>query len=169
MIQKQLGFTLIELMIVVAIIGILAAMAIPAYQDYTIRAQVAEGMNLAAAAKIAVAEDFLNEGRPPVDRTDAGMTANPTDTSGKYVISVGIANGVITVTYGNEANVQITGAGANTLTLTPYESADLSVLWRCGLAPVPAGAAVLGTSAGAATAYVAPGLLPQYLPAACRP
>ena len=168
MIQMQQGFTLIELMIVVAIIGILAAMAIPAYQDYTIRAQVAEGMNLAAAAKIAVAEDFLNEGRPPVDRTDAGMTPNPTDTTGKYVISVAVANGVIIVTYGNEANVQITGAGANTLTLTPYESADLSVLWRCGLALAPAGAALLGTSAGVATAYVAPGLLPQYLPAACR-
>jgi type IV pilus assembly protein PilA len=82
MTQMQQGFTLIELMIVVAIIGILAAMAIPAYQDYTIRAQVAEGMSLAAGAKIAVAEDFLNEGRPPVDRTDAGMTANATDTPG---------------------------------------------------------------------------------------
>jgi hypothetical protein len=80
---------------------------------------------------------------------------------------VAVVNGVIIVTYGNEANVQITGAGANTLTLTPYESADLSVLWRCGLAPAPAGAALLGTSAGNATAYVAPGLLPQYLPAAC--
>ena len=108
----QQGFTLIELMIVVAIIGILAAIAIPAYQDYTIRAQVSEGLNLAAAAKAAVAEDFLNEGVPPINRTDAGMTANAGDTSGKYVLSVEVGNtapaGVILITYGNEANTQDT-------------------------------------------------------------
>ncbi len=69
MTKLQKGFTLIELMIVVAIIGILAAIAIPAYQDYTIRAQVSEGMNLAAAAKAAVAETFLNRGAPPGNRT----------------------------------------------------------------------------------------------------
>ena len=92
--KMQQGFTLIELMIVVAIIGILAAIAIPAYQDYTIRAQVSEGMNRAAAAKAAVAEDFLNEGAAPVDRTDAGMTANAADTQGKYVSQVQVDNAV---------------------------------------------------------------------------
>ena len=85
--KLQQGFTLIELMIVVAIIGILAAIAIPAYQDYTIRAQVSEGLNLAAAAKAAVAESFLNTGVPPADRTTAGMSANAVDTQGKYVAS----------------------------------------------------------------------------------
>lgn len=163
--KVQQGFTLIELMIVVAIIGILAAIAIPAYQDYTIRAQVSEGLNLAAAAKAAVAEDFLNEGVPPTNRTDAGMTANAADTSGKYVVSVGVANGVITVTYGNEANAQIAG---DTLTITPYESTDLSVVWRCGYAAAPANTALLGTAGGAATAYVAPTVAQQYMPAACR-
>src|SRR4029077_3697952 len=99
----QKGFTLIELMIVVAIIGILAAIAIPAYQDYTIRAQVSEGLNLAAAAKAAIAETYLNRGVAPATRTAAGMSPNAGDTSGKYVTGVGVgANGagVITVTYG---------------------------------------------------------------------
>jgi len=163
----QKGFTLIELMIVVAIIGILAAIAIPAYQDYTIRSQVSEGLTLAAAAKAAVAESFSNTGVPPADRTAAGMSATDTDTSGKYVTGVDVANGVITITYGNEANGVINN---ETMTLTPYESADLSVAWRCGYADAPAGTAELGTAAGAATAYVAPsaGMLEKYLPAACR-
>ena len=95
MTKLQKGFTLIELMIVVAIIGILAAIAIPAYQDYTVRAQVSEGMNLAAAAKAAVAEYYLNRGDAPENRTQAGMSPVATDTSGKYVESIEVTNGTI--------------------------------------------------------------------------
>lgn len=170
--KMQQGFTLIELMIVVAIIGILAAIAIPAYQDYTIRAQVSEGLNLAAAAKAAVAEDFLNEGAAPTNRTDAGMTAAAADTQGKYVASVDVQNGTIIITYGNQANAQIVG---QTLGLTPYESLDLSVIWQCGASPAPGGGAVLmGTSGMVNTAVAFPGTLSganfqQYLPSACRP
>src|SRR4026208_2497752 len=110
MMQLQKGFTLIELMIVVAIIGILAAIAIPAYQDYTIRAQVSEGMNLAAAAKAAVAETFLNRGAAPATRRAAGMSDLATDTQGKYVSQVEVLNGVIEVTYGGtEVNAGILG------------------------------------------------------------
>jgi type IV pilus assembly protein PilA len=170
--RVQQGFTLIELMIVVAIIGILAAIAIPAYQDYTIRAQVSEGMSLAAAAKAAVSEDFLNEGAAPADRLDAGMTPTLTDTQGKYVASVDVANGAIIIMYGNEANAQVAGL---TLGLTPYESADLSVIWKCGGAPVPVGSTgLMGASGGVNTAVnndgtIAVAATMQYLPSACRP
>ncbi|NIQ95424.1 MAG: prepilin-type cleavage/methylation domain-containing protein, partial [Desulfuromonadales bacterium] len=147
---------------------ILAAIAIPAYQDYTIRAQVSEGMTLAAAAKAAVTESYQNAGAAPADRTGAGMSVNATDTSGKYVTSVGIANGTITVTY-NQAETHANIAGLN-LTLTPYETADFSVAWRCGNAPAPAGAALLGTNGGVrVAAYAPPTITNQYLPAACRP
>jgi type IV pilus assembly protein PilA len=166
----QHGFTLIELMIVVAIIGILAAIAIPAYQDYTIRAQVSEGLTLAAAAKAAVAESFLNRGEAPADRTAAGMTATATDTSGKYVTSVEVVNGRIDITYGNDANQVVDG---EILSLTPYETVDLSIAWRCGTSDQPNGTNEMGTAGGGnTTAYDAGSLAttyPQYLPAACRP
>jgi type IV pilus assembly protein PilA len=168
----QHGFTLIELMIVVAIIGILAAIAIPAYQDYTIRAQVSEGMNLAAAAKAAVAESWLNRGTSPGDRTAAGMSANATDTSGKYVRSVGVTNGVITVTYGLEANATIGAGAGQTLGIIPYVTQDGSIAWRCGAAPVPGGVNVVimpGANAGAQGSLATNAGMNKYLPAACRP
>jgi len=168
--KVQQGFTLIELMIVVAIIGILAAIAIPAYQDYTIRAQVSEGMTLAAAAKASVAESFANRGEAPLNREKAGMTKTATDTSGNYVESVEVASGTITITYGNEANQVIANAN-ETLSLTPYESVDLSVVWRCGLAAQPAKTAPLGTAGkGVIATYIPPsaGMLPKFLPSACR-
>ena len=164
----QKGFTLIELMIVVAIIGILAAIAIPAYQDYTIRAQVSEGMTLAATAKAAVAESFLNDGEVPADRTAAGMSATASDTEGKYVEGVSITNGTITVLYGNDANQAI---NLETISLTPYESADGSIVWRCGFAAQPAGLSTAGTSGGGTAAtYVAPsgGMETRFVPASCR-
>jgi type IV pilus assembly protein PilA len=166
MTKLQKGFTLIELMIVVAIIGILAAIAIPAYQDYTIRAQVSEGMNLAAAAKAAVAETFLNRGVAPAARVNAGMSATATDTNGKYVTQVAVTNGVITVTYGFEANAAITG---QTLSIVPYVTPDNSVAWRCGGAPAPAGATgpMPGAAVGGGT-LAGPNFV-KYLPSACRP
>ncbi len=157
----QKGFTLIELMIVVAIIGILAAIALPAYQDYTIRSQASEGLTLMSGAKTAVAETFINTGTVPADRAAAGMSTTATDTQGQYVTQVEVANGEITATYGNNANAKISG---ETLVLTPYEQADGSVAWQCNSAS--AGKAPPGTALNGPTL----GSLPvQYAPAQCRP
>jgi len=160
----QKGFTLIELMIVVAIIGILAAIAIPAYQDYTIRAQVSEGLTLAAAAKAAVAETFLNTGVAPANRTVAGMSPLAVDTFGKYVLSVEVADGTISVVFGNEANAKIKASGGNTLEMVPWTTPDDSITWQCGFANAPASTATLMDS-GASNATA---LESRYLPAACR-
>jgi type IV pilus assembly protein PilA len=132
--RKQQGFTLIELMIVVAIIGILAAIAIPAYQDYTIRAQVSEGLNLAAGAKAAVTEYYQDQGVFPADNATGGLEAAG-NIRGKYVSLVTVtaagANGIVTVTYSStapqSANAKITGM---TLLMTATDNLG-SVSWLC--------------------------------------
>ena len=167
--QMQKGFTLIELMIVVAIIGILAAIAIPAYQDYTIRSQVSEGLSLAGAAKAAVAESYSQTGQAPDNRTVAGMSNVETDTNGKYVNQVLITNGTIEIMYsGPEANAKIK---TKVLSLTPYQTLDASVTWRCGMSNAPIAAnQLLGTgSGGKVAAFGATNVDTKYLPKACRP
>jgi len=125
--NNQRGFTLIELMIVVAIIGILAAIAIPAYLDYAIRSQVAHGINLAAGAKVAVAEYYQDQGVYPGDNTTAGIAAAGT-IIGKYVTQVEITGaGLIQVTFGSDVNIKILNA---VLTITPTNN-DGSLSWAC--------------------------------------
>jgi type IV pilus assembly protein PilA len=178
----QKGFTLIELMIVVAIIGILAAIAIPAYQDYTIRSQVTEGLNLAGAVKAAVAEFYANNGVWPTTLTLIGLTdaaGNETPPTGKYVSSVDIGpagggnQGTIRITYeadsagnGYQANELINGA---ILELQPFVSTNQDIVWRCGYANDPGTADTAdaaGTDSTDSTANTT--VLRKYLPAACR-
>ena len=154
----QKGFTLIELMIVVAIIGILAAIAIPAYQDYTIRAQVTEGLNLASALKAGVSESYANTGSWPVDLTGLGITSAP---SGKYVTSVSVSTGTIQIFYGDQANQKL---NAKELDLRPTVSGNGDVIWNCGkhsqVGADPSGVSPAGTNATSVP--------DRYLPQNCR-
>ena len=162
MLKQNQGFTLIELMIVIAIIGILASLAVSAYQTYTVRAQIAEGINMAAGAKVPITDAYTNDGVAPADRAAAGMTPAATDTRGSYVSGVDISNGRVDVTFGGPlAHADIVG---QTFSLTPYETPGNIVIWRCGAAPAPTGGALLIGG----DPHIAPTVNTRYLPSSCR-
>lgn len=140
--KMQKGFTLIELMIVVAIIAILAAIAIPAYQDYLIRTQVSEGAVLTDGAKTAVAEFYSNTGSLANAKNASIGLATPASISGKYVESVTAVAGLVTAKFGGGANKKIQGLS---FILSPVTNAG-SISWTCTKSDVD----------------------PKYLPTSCR-
>ncbi|HDP89103.1 MAG TPA: pilin [Thioalkalivibrio sp.] len=146
--KKQQGFTLIELMIVVAIIGILAAIALPAYQDYTIRAKVSEGLVLASGAKVTVAENAAN-GKP----FDAGFTA-PAATDNIASVAITQTDGTITVT--TTAAID----GGATIIFTPT-SGGAALVGTAAASTIPAGGSIEWDCTGGT-------LKPKYRPAQCR-
>jgi uncharacterized membrane protein YhaH (DUF805 family)/Tfp pilus assembly protein PilE len=149
--------------VVIFVGGILAAIAIPAYQDYTFRAQISEGLNLAAGPKAAVMEAFQRDRAIPVDRAAAGLSEDAADTSGQYVDSVDVVGGTVVVSYGANANPLIAGS---LLAIQPYVMADGSIVWRCAHAAPPGG----GVAADAAFSSAdVTDIEPRYLPSACRP
>ncbi len=140
--QIQHGFTLIELMIVVAIIGILASIAIGSYQSYSVRAQVSEGLSMSGPLKKGVAA-FVNEnGSFPTDNADAALQT-AADYAGTYVDSISVNGAVISILFGNDASARISG---ETVTLTAANNQG-SVSWTCATGGV---------------------ISETYLPSACR-
>ncbi|HFC7474523.1 TPA: pilin [Neisseria meningitidis] len=157
----QKGFTLIELMIVIAIVGILAAVALPAYQDYTARAQVSEAILLAEGQKSAVTEYYLNHGEWPANNSSAGV-ASSSEIKGKYVQSVEVAKGVITATMASSnVNNEIKG---KKLSLWAKRQ-NGSVKWFCGQ---PVTRADNNTANDDVTAATDNNINTKHLPSTCR-
>ncbi|MFW0687089.1 pilin [Neisseria meningitidis] len=158
----QKGFTLIELMIVIAIVGILAAVALPAYQDYTARAQVSEAILLAEGQKSAVTEYYLNHGIWPANNNSAGVASSASDIKGKYVEKVEVAKGVITAEMKSSGvNKEIKG---KELSLWAKRQ-NGSVKWFCGQPVTRTGT---GTNSDDVTADSDKKIETKHLPSTCR-
>ena len=165
----QKGFTLIELMIVVAIIGILAAIAIPAYQDYTVRSKVTEGLNLAASAKTTVAEGFQSGGLAGLKSSADAWSFTAT----KYVNTIAIddVTGLITITYNGGANGIPQLGAANVITLTPNVNKTIpladanpgNIDWACASAAQTTAVTVEGLKVQTAGSVLA-----KYVPTQCK-
>lgn len=155
------GFTIIELVIVVAIAAILAAMVVSAYQTFTVREQVQEAMVIAESAKGSISASFKATGVAPSNRESAGLSREPTKTPNLYVTQVEVISGRLDIRFGKNAHQAIFGGQ---LSVTPYVMTDGQIIWRCGNAPAPQGKLM---AEGAE--HIAPTIDERYLPASCSP
>jgi len=160
--KTEQGFTLIELMIVIAIIGVLASIAIPQYQDYVTRAKISEGLSLADQAKVAVAGSFQSLGRMPTGNNSSFDLPTPTSISGTYVASVTVTggSGQIVIVYNGNVSGGVTLG--QQLTLTPATSPEAAIAWACGYRSVTINGNTVG---GPAAGTNVPA---RYLPVNCR-
>ncbi len=157
--MRSRGFTLIELMIVVAIIGILAAIAIPAYQDYTIRAQVVEAFSLASELKGSIQEFRKERGRMPANNAEAGVP-EPQYLIGNFITRIEVRNGVLTMQFGNNANALLKDKLLSLQPLVVMGSPSSPMSWRCGLRAIPNGMEAVGDNRT--------DLDRKFVPASCR-
>lgn len=162
--RAQHGFTLIELMIVIAIIGVLASIAIPQYQDYVIRAKITEGLNLADDAKVAVGVAFQSLGHMPTGDNTAPVNSfelpAAMSIAGKYVTSVTVIAGTIFIAYDSNVGGEVTSG--DLLTLTPLTNPNAGIAWACGYASLTVNGNTVG---GPASGTTVPS---KYLPTNCR-
>lgn len=171
----QKGFTLIELLIAVAIVGILAAIAVPAYQDYVIRAQVSEGINIVQGLKAEVESYYQDRGEMPQNLTDlypaSGGTDDPSATpenyATKYTTRTEVSQGAIIVTFGNQANAQLNEL---TLAFNPLVSTSGNISWVCGLSNLVSISALTSASGGQDATYAstATTIQSRFLPSTCK-
>ena len=156
---SQSGFTLIELMIVIAIIGILSTLALPSYQDRVIRAQISEGITLAEFVRQSIGAHYLRNRGMPRDNAAAGLPDGKVIV-GNYVSEVRVRDGAINIVFGNRSNKHLAG---KTLTMRPAIVAEhvvVPIAWVCGNAPAPEKMKVMGENAT--------NLPPSHLPIDCR-
>ncbi len=157
--MKRNGFTLIELMIVVGIIGILASIAIPAYQDYTIRAQVAEAFSITGELKASIRDYYKDRGRFPSNNAEAGV-AEPQFLIGNYVTKVEVADGAMHITFGNYVNSNLKDGVITIRPLVVDGSPTSPISWGCGDREPPSGMSAVGDNRTDVQG--------KHMPASCR-
>lgn len=159
--QKVQGFTVIELVIVVAIVAILAAMVVSAYQTHTVRTQVREALEFAEPLKASISTSFTATGVAPANSESAGLPSRPTNSTNLYVAEVAVKDGRLDIRFGKTAHQAIFGGQ---LSITPYVLEGQQLAWRCGAAPVPPGGKLMPGGAE----HAAPSIEMRYLPASCQ-